>query len=94
MPRPMNRRAPTDMHATAQAIEQQQHQAFTDAAKRAREHRTPRTAVMPACLPGDTAVLVTGATVTIARVNAKSITSVGGVGYTAGEIQHVLPGEP
>jgi hypothetical protein len=57
-----------------------------------RQHKLP--AVMPHVLPGDRIVLVTGNTVVVRRVNAKSVTTTTGTRYGAAEIDSVIPRQP
>lgn len=87
--RPMNRSALADMHATAVRLDRERRDQFKADAKYAREHRTPRPVpVMPDVHVGGVVHhAATGAAIVVAKVNAKSVVSTGGVRYGAGEIE-------
>ena len=78
----------SDIHATAVRIEREHREEMAEISRRAREHRTPKTApVMPDVKVGDRIRLMSNAVAVVAKVNRKSVVTEGGVRWAAGEFE-------
>ena len=88
MPKPMDRSALADMRRTGERLRAEQRERDRAAMKRIRENRTPKPEpVMPDVKIGDQIRLVTGAVVTVTKVNRKSVITEGGVKWLAGQFE-------
>lgn len=83
-----HRRFLAEIHRDAERVDRERAERARAIARDAREHRTPRPKpVMPAVRVGDRVRLVSGAVVTVAKVNRKSVVTEGGVRWGAGEFE-------
>ena len=83
-----HRRFLAEIHRDAERVDAERRARMKAEMAYAREHRTPKTPpVMPTVRVGDRVRLVSGAVVTVVKVNRKSVVTEGGVRWAAGEFE-------